>query len=302
MGLEQEVADIATGEAFGGEVGDGEEVTERFAHLFTFDEEVGAVDPGMDARFAGLLEACAFALGDFVFVVGEDEVFTAEVEVEAGAEQFHAHGAAFDVPAGAAFAPGAGPVDLAVVIDSGFPEGEVGDGVFGVFVVADAFARAHGFEVEVEEAAVLAAHGAVALDAEVDGFVGGLVGEVAFLQALDEVDDVLDVFCGAGHGVRARAAEEVHVGEEGLLQFLGELGEGGLGFPDAADDFVFDVGDIHDVEDIVAAEFEVAAEEVGEDEGAEVADVGAVIDRWAAAVHADLSAFGVPWDERFDGA
>lgn len=302
VGLEEEVADIAAWKAFGGEVGDGEEVAERFAHLFTFDEEVCAVDPGMDAGFAGLLEAGAFALGDFVFVMWEDEVFAAEVEVEAGAEQFHAHGAALDVPAGPAFAPRAGPVDLAVVIDASFPEGEVGDGVFGVFVVADAFAWAHGFEVEVKEAAVLASHGAVAIDAEVDGFVGGLVGEAAFLQALDEVDDVLDVFGGAGHGVWARAAEEVHVGEEGLLQFPGELGEGGLGFPDAANDFVFDVGDIHDVEDIVAAEFEVAAEEVGEDERAEVPDVGAVIDRGAAAVHADLSAFGVTWDEGFHGS
>ena len=51
----------------------------------------------------------AAALGDFILVMRELQVDPAPMNVEGGAEQFVAHGAAFDMPAGAAPAPGAVP-------------------------------------------------------------------------------------------------------------------------------------------------------------------------------------------------
>ena len=45
-------------------------------------------------------------LGQLVFVMGEHQVHAAAVDVEGLAEVFHAHGRAFDMPAGPALAPG----------------------------------------------------------------------------------------------------------------------------------------------------------------------------------------------------
>ena len=62
-------------------------------------------------------------------MVGEKQVHPAGVQVDGGAEQRLAHGAAFDVPAGAALggAVRAGPFDVAVLGLVGLPEGEVAD-------------------------------------------------------------------------------------------------------------------------------------------------------------------------------
>lgn len=52
-----------------------------------------------------------------------------------------------------------------------------------------------------------------------------------------------------------------------------------------ADDFVVHVGQVHDVEQFIAAPFQMPPQDVHEDERAEVADVGEVIDRRPTGVH-----------------
>jgi len=68
---------------------------------------------------------------------------------------------------------------------------------------------------------------------------------------------------------------------------VGHLAQALAGLADGADDLVLHVGNIHDVGDSVAFVFEVAAQQVFEGEGPQVADVGKVIDRRPAGVHAD---------------
>ncbi len=58
-----------------------------------------------------------------------------------------------------------------------------------------------------------------------------------------------------------------------------------------ADDLVFDVGNVHDVLELVAALLQEAAQHVHGDEGAEVADVSVVVNRGPASVHADQVVF-----------
>jgi len=58
------------------------------------------------------------------------------------------------------------------------------------------------------------------------------------------------------------------------------------------DDFVLHVRDVHHLPDGVTLEFEVAADEIAEDERAPVADVREVIDGRPAAIHADLALAG----------
>ena len=64
-----------------------------------------AMQPILDERLPWPLHFRAFALRDFVLVMREDQVLAAQVQIEAGAEQFHAHRAALDVPARPAVPP-----------------------------------------------------------------------------------------------------------------------------------------------------------------------------------------------------
>ena len=65
----------------------------------------------------------------------------------------------------------------------------------------------------------------------------------------------------------------------------------------AADDLVVDVGEVHDPRHAQAAVAQVADQEVREQEGPEVADVGRAVDRRAAAVDPDVAGL-----ERLEGA
>lgn len=96
-----------------------EEVAERLRHLLLVDEQVGVVQPVFDE----LRVVRAFGLRYLVLVVWEDEVAAAAVDVDGLAEVFRRHGAALDVPAGAALAPRALPERLAWF--RGLPEREV---------------------------------------------------------------------------------------------------------------------------------------------------------------------------------
>ena len=60
---------------------------------------------------------------------------------------------------------------------------------------------------------------------------------------------------------------------------MSQAGRGGLG-----DDAIVHVGEVHHLRDLEAARAQEAAQDVLEDEGAEVADVGVVVDRGAAGV------------------
>src|SRR5580765_8268928 len=126
MRLEQLKSNLSTGEALGEQIAEGKKIAQRLAHLFAFNQQVGAVKPIFDEMLALRLQTCAFALGDFIFMMREHEVFAAEMEVEACAEEFHAHCATFDVPARASVAPGAWPCDHIVITCARFPEREIG--------------------------------------------------------------------------------------------------------------------------------------------------------------------------------
>ena len=67
-----------------------------------------------------------------------------------------------------------------------------------------------------------------------------------------------------------------------------------------ADDLVFDVRDVHHMQDFVAEIFQITAQHVDGDEGAEVADVTVIINRRAARIHPHPVAFERA--ELFEGA
>ncbi len=81
---------------------DGKEVAQRLAHLFAVDVHKAVVQPVVDKPAA----IGPFRLGDLVFMVRKDQILTAAVDIKGGPQKPHAHGRAFDVPAGPPLAPG----------------------------------------------------------------------------------------------------------------------------------------------------------------------------------------------------
>src|SRR2546427_276780 len=101
MRREQDEANLATRPTLRLQVAERIEVSETLAHLLAFDKQVRVVQPISDKRLAG----GGLALGDFVFVVREDKVFAAAMDVERLAKMLHAHHATLDVPARSARTP-----------------------------------------------------------------------------------------------------------------------------------------------------------------------------------------------------
>src|SRR5882724_2098277 len=86
-----------------------------------------------------LLAGGAFALGDFVFVMGKDQVDTTGMNVERLTEIFHRHRRAFDMPAGPATSDFRVP-GWFVWIGWFFPKRKVARIFLLIFVGIDAFA------------------------------------------------------------------------------------------------------------------------------------------------------------------
>src|SRR2546430_9539309 len=76
-------------------------VTQTFAHLFAVNEQVLTVIPVIRKGYA----VAAFALSDFIFVVGKEKVYSAGMEIDRVAKNLFAHGAALNVPPGTTAAP-----------------------------------------------------------------------------------------------------------------------------------------------------------------------------------------------------
>ena len=283
MAGDEHVAHLGGGVAARGQIGQRVEIADALAHLAAVHHQVGHVHPVVGK----LPVRAAAALGDLVFMMREDQINAAAVQIEVLAEVFENHGAALQVPAGAAFAPGAGPAVGAVFGLAGFPEGKVGERVLGVLV---AVRRAGGLAgpqaqltvFQVAEPAVVFKGG----HAEVHAAIGSGVGMPAGDEFLDHRHLLRDVRHGAGLDVRRQQVQRGAVGVEFLRPALGEVGQRLPRLLGIADRFIIHVRDVAHVQRGRAGGLDHAAHHILRHEGAEVADVRRAIHRGAAAVKA----------------
>ena len=286
MRADQDVADFHRRESAGGEVFERVKIAERLGHLPAIDEEVRDVEP-----VRGEVAATgALALGDFVFVVRENQIDAAGVEVERLAEVFLDHRRTFEMPARAAFAPRRGPEIVAILGLAAFPEDEVREVVFFVFVRAGSgvlgFADVELALVEAGQAAVAGKGG----DFEIHRTVVRSIGVALFHQRLDHRDLLRDVLDGARLDVRREQAELLAVGVEFRRPAGGEFLERLAGFLGIADGFVVHIGDVADMERADSAGLQGAAQHVLEHESAEIPDVRGAVNGGAAAVKSEARA------------
>ena len=241
-------------------------------------------------RLHELLARGGLRLGDLVLVVREEVVDAARVQVERLAEVLHGHRGALDVPAGAAAPPRGVPADRSVRRLPRLPEREVADVLLVVFVRRAPQARALVVEVDVGELAVA---GELA-DLEVDRAVLALVRDALLHELGDERDHLGDVVRRRGVDLRRLDVQLLQVGEERVLVRLRVVGQSDARGVCAADRLVVDVGEVHHLADLHSVELHDAAEDILERVGAEVADVGEVVDGGSARVEADRVALEGP--------
>src|SRR5262245_27465203 len=82
------------------------------------------------------LSGCCLALGDLIFVVRKDVIDTAAMDVQRGAEIFHRHGGALNVPTRTPFTERRFPAGFLGVLRR-FPEDEISRLLLLVFVGVD---------------------------------------------------------------------------------------------------------------------------------------------------------------------
>ncbi len=239
----------------------------------------------------------SLGLGDLVGVVHGNQVDGPAVDVEALAEVLHRHGAALDVPARIAAAPGRVPEHgLVGELRLREPQGEVGR-VPLALVHHHARARPQVLLVQLREGAIARE----LRDVEVE-VAPRTVGEALLLEPPDQVDHVGDVIGGPAQDRGGLAAQRGEVAQERLGVELGDLPDRAARSRERSHHLVLavvrvarevaDVGDVHHVAHLVTGVLQGPAQDVLEDERAQVADVGVVVDRETAGVHARPSPAG----------
>ena len=236
------------------------------------------MEPGPDERLAGR----GLALGDLVLVVREDQVDAAGVDVERRSEV-----APCSSPSTRCASP-AGPAPIAVSHDGspGFgalPEREVADVVLAVLVGLDPLPDPQLLRIEPRQAAVRRPRG----DPEEDRAVVGAVGVAPLEERRDQRDDLVDVVGRPRQDVR-RASSGAPRRRPGTRASQRSASSSIDSPVAAAPRMILSSMSVMFMTQVTrsAAPAQEADEEVGEQERAEVADVGRAVDRRAAAVDA----------------
>src|SRR5579859_1091617 len=146
--------------------------------------------------------------------MGKNQVFSAQVNIEALAQILHGHDRALDVPAGAARSDAGLPLRLAGL--GGLPQGEIAGVVFFVFIHIHSGAVFHSGEVFFRKLAVLGKFG----DPKIVGAIIGAIGVTFFVQGRDEVGHLADVVGGVGQYLGLLQVQDSRILQKSLLIFL----------------------------------------------------------------------------------
>ncbi len=242
----------------------------------------------------GLLAAHAATLRDLVLVMGKDQIDGPGVNIELHAQVLRCHGRALDMPAWEADAPGTFPVHLARGVST-LPQGEVLrrafafarlqlhaparsgaqllDGIAGQLAIEREAAHIV-VDVAVRDICQALLHQLLRHVLHLWNVIGGLRAEMRRQDV--QLRRILFVLPGVARdnlvgGTACRARLVLDLVLAALLDIVLQMPH---------------VGDVAHQEDIVAVVLQHAAQPVGGDKGAKIADMDILVDRRAARVDA----------------
>jgi len=256
-----------------------EKVAQALGHLLVVDVDEAVVHPAVGKRLAGR----AFALRDFVFVMGKRQVGATAMDVERFSQQLACHGRTLDVPAGPTGAELTGPLDfVGFAVLGAFPEHRIERIVLAV-EHRDALARVQFVD---RLAGQLAVTGKLA-HRVVHVAIGRAVRQALLLQRPDHRQHLRDVVRGARFVRRAFDPQRIGVFMERIDHAIGQGANAFAVFHGTPDDLVVDVGNVAYVVDAIAASPQPALHHVERDHGTRMPQMTKIIDGHATNVHAD---------------
>src|SRR5260370_32741862 len=211
--------------------------------------------------------------------MGENQVHPAVVYGEGVGEVLYGHEGVLNVPGWAGWADVALPKRFTIL--GRLPQNEIAGVGFVVFIGVNARAHSNASEIVVRELAILGKF----RDAVVSGTVAP-IGEAASVQVFNRRDHFGDMVSGLHHALGPLQAQRGAVLQEGLRVALGVFGDRFIFGGRVANDLVLDVGDVHDVVQLITGRPQPSAQNVLEREGSKIADVRVVVDGGSASIHA----------------
>ncbi len=264
---------------------DGEEIAERFRHLFVIDPHRTDMQPVAGKRLAGR----TFRLGNLVLMVRKFQIGPATVHVESLTQRADRHRRTFDVPARTTGTPGRIPTGFARL--GRLPQSEIERILLGLAHL-DAGTHLQLLEVALAQPAIIgkAAHPIV------DIAVAGQIAIAPLDQPVDQRDDLIDVVGGARLAVDRQDAERglvfMHRGDEAV----GQRREGFTIFGGTGEDLVIQIGDVANVAHLITDAAQVTHDHIKGHHHPGMAQMTVVIDGHAADIEADLAR--LQWLER----
>ena len=273
--------------------GNRQEFPLGLGHLAACGVQMVHMEPGL----APLMAEVRLGLGDLVGMMGEGIVDAAAVEVEVFAQVLLGDAGALDMPARIAHAPGRIPLErLILKLRFGEPQHEVSLVALvlvRLHIVTDAHRQV--FLVVIVENVVLFQLGGIKIDV-----AAGTVGVALCQQFFDHLDIFIDAVGGGLDHVGRFDVELCTVGKERvgvepgdfhhrLVLTLGALEHLVLAGVRVGSQMAH-VGDVHHALDVVAFVAQGLFQHILHDIGTQIANVGKMVYRRAAGVHAHILA------------
>ena len=272
----------------------GQKAALTFAHLAALVEQVQDMEP----VGAPLMAEVGLTLRDLVGVVGEGVVDTAAVDVEVFACVLDRDRGALDVPSGIAQSPRGFPLQrLILKLALGEPEDKV---VFVALVAVLVDVVTHA---DLQFVLIHVAENIVVVELtgiEID-IAARKVGIALIDQGLYHLDELGDAVGGGLDDVGLFDVELFGVGEERVGVELRDIHDALVLTLSAREHFILagvrvgaevsHVGDIHHAQYVISRVAQVFFEHILHDVGAQVADMGVVVDGGTAGVHLHLALF-----------
>ena len=279
---------------------DGEELALGLTHL----AGIGVQMVDMEPVIAPLVTHIALRLGNLIGVVREGIVDAAGVDIQILAQVLHGNAGTLNMPAGITNAPRRIPLQrLILKLGLGEPQNEVVL-ILLVGVLFHALTDAHCqiFFIVVAEDIVLIQRGGVKVD-----IAAGKIGLAIVQQLLHHLDVGINAVGSRLHHIGALNVQLLAIGKEGVgvelcnihnslvltLCALEHLILAGVGIAGQ----VTHVGDVHNTLNRIANIAQSLFQHILHNVGAEVTDMGIVIDRGAAGIHLDQ--FGIIRNKQF---
>ena len=224
----------------------------------------------------------AAGLRDLVLVMGEDEVDAAAMNVEYFAQMLPAHGRALDVPAGAATAPRAVPAGRCLV--RRLPQHEIHvTALVGCHI--DTRTGEHFIQRAARQLPIVLHRRHIEQHMAIRR-IGVAIGD----ELLDDGDHLGDVFGGARLDGGRQNTQRRDVGMELLGRALRHLTDRDALFPRLCVDLVVHIRDVAHIGHMTGAVnlAQQPEQHVEHDDGPRIADMGIVVNRGSADIHAHV--------------